>query len=419
MEEPVACRGDLESYVTAAEPWSTATTLLLIALILPSCMAIPRQDPSTGRLRVLFIGTAFWGTSPGRILMLDPKLDPTLVPIITVWYTDEENARYMRLYMPKSYKHLIDSKDLVQLAGVDAVMITPKLQSDFSRAVVEGGLGMLYTDGHRGFGGSTAQKAVWEGTQIEEEILPVRVYTNEFVEGPIKVRVLVPENPLMESLPWETAPPITRLNRITMKEGATKLADDGAKGFPVLAYWDLGQGRSSIFGTDLHGHYASLWVQDWDYWHDFLLNLIYYSCGIEVPDDPEMMHALRDSFFEFASRSALLRDMMGFIEKFGANPSPISDGLSLIEEEKRAADELYLEQAYPDSLEGMGRVLDSIRELELEAVDLKDRALLWIYIIEYLVVTGTSLVAGTVLWTLLVRRRLYREMGTTRAGAHR
>jgi hypothetical protein len=94
--------------------------LVLVLVLSPECMGIPRQDPTTGRLRVLFIGTAFWGTSPGRILLLDPKLDPTLVPIITVWYTDEENARYMRIYMPKSYKHLVESKDLIQLAGVDA-----------------------------------------------------------------------------------------------------------------------------------------------------------------------------------------------------------------------------------------------------------------------------------------------------------
>jgi hypothetical protein len=390
--------------------------LILVLIVTPTCLAIPREDPSTGRLRVLFIGTAFWGTSPGRILLLDPKLDPTLVPIITVWYTDEDNARYMRLYMPKSYKHLVESKDLIELAGVDAVMITPRLQNDFSRAVVEGGLGMLYTDGHRGFGGASAQKAEWKGTQIEEEILPVWVYTNEFVDGPIKMRVLVPENPMMRSLPWETAPPLTRLNKLTIKEGATKLSDDGANGYPVLAYWDLGLGRSSIFGTDLHGSYAYLWVHEWIYWHDFLLNLIYYSCGIDVPDDPEMMHLLRDSFFEYSARTALLRDMMGFVEKFGANPASISDRLSILEDEKKKVDQLYLEQSYPDSLQQLRGIIESMKDLEREAVDLKDRALIWIYLIEYLVVTGTSMVAGAVLWTLLVRRRLYREMGTTRGG---
>ncbi len=392
------------------------TVGLLLACAFPLCSAkLPRQDPETGRLRVLFIGTAFWGTSPGRILLLDPKINPTLVPIITVWYTDEENARYMRLYMPKNYNDLIHSTDLIQIAGCDAVMITPRWQNDFTRAVTEDGLSMLMTDGHRGFGGTTSQKAPWKGTKIEEEVLPVWVYTDQFVEGPIKMRVLVEDNPLMRSLPWETAPPLTRLNKLTMKEGATKLADDGKKGFPVIAYWDLGPGRSAIFGTDLHGHYAVRWVKEWIYWHDFLLNLIYYSCGAEVPEDPEMMHSIRQSFFEYSTRVALLRDMMGFIEKFGANPAAIDEELSSIEEDKKKVDELYLEQSYPDALSLMNNILEDMRDLELKAVLLKDRALGWIYIIEWLVVSGASMGCGVLVWTLMVRRKLYREISTTRA----
>jgi hypothetical protein len=389
---------------------------MISVFLQPVCYGkVPREDPQTGRLRVLFIGTAFWGTSPGRILLLDPKIDPTLVPIITLWYTDEENARYMRLYMPRNYEDLAGTKDMIHLAGCDAVMITPTWQRDFTRAVKEEGLSLLMTDGHRGFGGSTAQRAVWKGSMVEQEVLPVEVYTDEFVDGPIKLRVLVEDDPFVMSLPWETAPPLDRLNRLTEKQGAVKLADDGNKGNPVIAYWDLGPGRSAIFATDLHGHYAPLWVNEWVYWHDFVLNLIYYSCGVEVPSDPDMMHVIRDSFFEYSARVALLRDMMGFIEKFGANPAAIGRELSIIEDGKRAVDVLYLEQSYPGALEAMGDLLSSMRDLERKAVVLKDRALQWIYVIEWLVVSGTTMGIGVLVWTLMVRRKLYREMGTTRA----
>ena len=44
----------------------------------------------------------------------------------------------------------------------------------------------------------------------------------------------------------------------------------------------------------------------------------------------------------------------------------------------------------------------------------KDKALLWIFIVEWAVVSATSMVAGSILWTLLVRRRLYKEVGQTR-----
>ncbi len=392
-----------------------ALVLVLTLLALSPSWGIPRKDPQTGRLRVLYIGTAFWGTSPGRILLLDPKLDPTLVPIITIWYTEEENARYMRLYMPRNYEDLVTNKDLIHLAGCDAVMITPRWQNDLSRAVVEDGLGLLMTDGHRGFGGASAQQAEWKGTKIEQEILPVDVYTNQFVEGPITIRILDPTNALMASLPWATAPTLTRLNKLTEKKGSVKLADDGREGFPVICYWNLEKGRSTIFATDLHGHYAERWVKEWIYWHDFVLNLIYYSCGADVPSDPEVMHAIRQSLYEYSVRVALLRDMMGFIEKFGANPAVIDDGLGAVDDQKRMVDRLYLQQAYAETLEGMDAVISSLSRLEEKAVAMKDRALQWIYLTEWFVIWGTCMLIGALLWTLMVRKKLYREIGTTRA----
>jgi hypothetical protein len=52
--------------------------------------------------------------------------------------------------------------------------------------------------------------------------------------------------------------------------------------------------------------------------------------------------------------------------------------------------------------------------LTAEAVKLKDQALLWVYISEWLAVTSTSIFAGFTLWTLMVRRRKYRTTRSTR-----
>lgn len=54
-----------------------------------------------------------------------------------------------------------------------------------------------------------------------------------------------------------------------------------------------------------------------------------------------------------------------------------------------------------------------IQKIE-KAMKAKDKALLWIFIVERAVVSATSMVAGSILWTLLVRRRLYKEVGQTR-----
>lgn len=48
------------------------------------------------------------------------------------------------------------------------------------------------------------------------------------------------------------------------------------------------------------------------------------------------------------------------------------------------------------------------------AFRLKDQAMLWIYLIEWSVVTSTFTICGVVVWTLMVRRRYYREIGSTR-----
>jgi hypothetical protein len=59
-------------------------------------------------------------------------------------------------------------------------------------------------------------------------------------------------------------------------------------------------------------------------------------------------------------------------------------------------------------------LLRDLENLRIDALVLKDRALFWIYVIEWLSVSGTFLLAGFVLWTLMVRRRLYRQVASTR-----
>jgi hypothetical protein len=44
----------------------------------------------------------------------------------------------------------------------------------------------------------------------------------------------------------------------------------------------------------------------------------------------------------------------------------------------------------------------------------KNRALLWVYMIDWLVTSAALFISGYVLWTLMVRRRLYREAKGTR-----
>jgi hypothetical protein len=105
---------------------------------------------------------------------------------------------------------------------------------------------------------------------------------------------------------------------------------------------------------------------------------------------------------------------MEFADTFGANTNELNQNLADTEKLRKSADELWIQEDYVGSLAALGDALASLAEDMEDAVKAKDRALLWVYIIEWLSVMGTSLITGVVLWTLMVRRRLYREVGATR-----
>jgi hypothetical protein len=63
-----------------------------------------------------------------------------------------------------------------------------------------------------------------------------------------------------------------------------------------------------------------------------------------------------------------------------------------------------------------GKILceNVVSESEEIARKAKDAALFWVYVIEWLVTAATPFISGFVLWTLMLRRRLYREVTATR-----
>ena len=56
-------------------------------------------------------------------------------------------------------------------------------------------------------------------------------------------------------------------------------------------------------------------------------------------------------------------------------------------------------------------------DLEEDAIRLKRQALAWVYVIEWSAVMGTSMIVGVAVYMLMIKRRLYREVGLTRETA--
>jgi hypothetical protein len=147
---------------------------------------------------------------------------------------------------------------------------------------------------------------------------------------------------------------------------------------------------------------------------DIFTNIVWHSSGMELPDDAIMVHLLRERFLSYDLTRATLESVLEFAEKFGANTNRLYDRLRLIQDRKDQADGAYLAGDFEESNDIMGEIFDDLEGLDGEAVRLKDRALAWVFAIEWLVVSSTLMICVAVLWLVMVRRRLYREVGATR-----
>ena len=106
--------------------------------------------------------------------------------------------------------------------------------------------------------------------------------------------------------------------------------------------------------------------------------------------------------------------LLEFADRFGGNTAPLEEVLGAVEKLKALADEHYLNQEYDSVLDVMGEITDQLTQLADDAIRIKDQALFWVYTIEWIAVSATLMACGSAIWTLMVRRRAYREVRTTR-----
>jgi len=176
-------------------------------------------------------------------------------------------------------------------------------------------------------------------------------------------------------------------------------------------YWGYGNGTTWTH-QDMFGPYWNTVYNP--YAPDMILAELIFSTGRKLPQDVVAVHRLRTKFSGFKESKSFVYSLIDFVETFGANANPITRKMGETATTVQQARQLYLDQQYEKSSLLMDQALREIEDLREEALKLKDRALFWIYLVEWLVVTGVSLLAGTALWTLMIRKRLYRQAPTTR-----
>ena len=405
--------------------------LLVIFTSVANLTVFAAGDPFV--IDVLYVSRAlFQGIKTNPMLAPDPAISLLCVPMPghTQLGTLGEDVnvlnRYMRIYMPRNYQQLIDERDVVVMfeapVGIvqyPSVHFDSKWISWFVEGVQEEGMGLIMMGGDASWGGG------WEGgtyymswgDTMLDAILPFKSLegTNPSYAG-LHRPSFRNDHPLSR-LPWKEARFVELLNKVEPKPGATLIAEAVGRDirYPWIAAWDVGKGRSvgetQIFGSKGTSNYM---FYEWDWYQDFVIFLTYIGAGKPIPEDIYRAHRIREEINLHLEKNILLISLLEFIEKFGASTVRLYEELDAINLRAKDAEEHYRKDDYDAASDVFEEVHRAFNELNVRAIKAKQNALTWIYIVEWFTVSGAALISGVFIWMLMVKRKLYREVGVTR-----
>lgn len=402
--------------------------LVFVAVFIP--MSVSVVCSADGQIRVLYIG-GLVRSQPFVFMKSDPLFSIDFVGatlrgdwVAAAGMSLHDVHRIIRLYMPRTYDELTSRFDVIALTDANSAAVGAHNIEMLAQGVREGGVGLLMSGGWETFG-ATGSWSPWGETSIGH-LLPTEDVIGKYVFFARPV-IDKPSHELIHSIPWSSKDPALRRgerwehNVVTLKPGANMLAhvvcawgeDD-----PLMVTWEL-PNRARVFALTSSMHRLSLSFdvgEPWSYHYDLGCNLMIYLDHRAVPQDIALVHAARCKMLEVEKRRCLLMSLLDFCESFGANTRGIIAKMTKIDGVMSSANEEYLGLRFEDVLESYERVGVMLEQAEEDAVKLKNKSLLWVYVIEWLAVTGTGLVCGVVLWLFMVRRRMYREVSVTRGG---
>jgi len=379
-------------------------------------LGVPKIDPETGKIRMLMIGEVdIHHQDATYFLLSDPRVDLTLIPAGDIADPDT-SKRFVRIYVPRTKEKLVSNFDVIELFDFVPYVLRNEHIQWIHDAVRDHGLGLALVEmGWYAVSDWTGNDAAaWSGTVLYQ------AYPADLVLGKQNLRTAymdITTESLLTALPLFDRIPLT-----TVEQHGIQVARAGSV---VYTVWRAGKEDAIIGGT--YGAGTTLMIpmgwdnvpdateRGWEYYVDFVLNHAYYVANLPLPEDPDLARRLRNSFNEYLTRRSLAAALLDFVGKFGANTAGIEKLIGDLEGDRKRAERLYIEGDYEAAWQTMDNLLSEFAELSEESMKLRQRALLWVYLIEWLAVTATLLLCGAALWTLMVRRRLYREVKTTRA----
>ncbi len=401
--------------------------LLLMVGLLLSGSAVARTDPATGRVRLLHMGCAFMRPDhPDPVFFRDPKIDLTIVPAYDLVMEYGDIQRMIRLYIPRSKQALDEKYDLVLIDGIDACNVRNEFLQWIVELIQEKNFSFVMSDAGSGwsFAGSGTS---WYITPIEK-ILSVddregrEISTSSLWQNAFRVVPVDPNHELMRNIPWEEVRFIA-MNRPTERLGAkviARMSDEKPlnRGKPVIAYFDYpngGRSASYILIWQTMAHTPGIFAfYRWKWSYDMLVHMIYWPAKEPIPEDLTLVHRIRELISKLYYSRLYVISTIDFAEKAGANLHNVELDLAELNADRRRVDSLYNGNQMEECHDLCVSLQINYEKLIDKALKAKDKTFFWIFVVEWVVVSATSMVTAVIVWTLLVKRRLYREVGQTR-----
>jgi hypothetical protein len=385
--------------------------MILIFSTLSSSAAVAKFGPE-GKIRTICFGDVidqYGGFNSFVTIRLDPAIEATLVPSRPDYLGSMENAwRNMRIYMPRTYATMVEGYDVIVTSDADRTVFRTDWIDWLTRAVTQGGLGLEWLGSIQ-----SGNFESWEGTTLAG-IAPVEPALDLDISGPFKVRIADPHEPLMGALPWEDSPALSNLNTQTPKDGSQLWATVvHPNDYPLMTFWNTGEGAVLCFASKFPNGVRP-WSRDWHYFPQSMVYLTYRTAERDIPQDALLFDQLIFSFFDYSEMNSMIVSLFSFVEKFGGRVDRLYRRLDEVAAVKSEADRAYLQGEYDGCLDLMAEARVAQEEIVETAFGAKDRALLWVYVTEWCVLTSALLVSGLAVWTLMIKRRLYREVGISR-----
>jgi len=409
----------------AKDPTTFRGLALSVGLLLLAVSADPsfgKTDPATGRIRLIAVGNQWQALHEYAFSII--RSDPRILLVASIETSNglqpDEVRRRARINFPRTKARLSAGVDVMQLMFAPPWVFSDEQQNWIHDSIYEDGLGLVLI--HMGWQPCLTDPMLycnrpedWVNSVIYKA-WPMDLFIEQSSQEGVGFRI-VTKTPVVNLPDFEK-------QAIGFTGGRGPGLIEARPGAVVHAKWKAG-GEDAIVSAK-YGSGITLClpimdfmflnpaIRDWKYHVDFILNRIYFPADVPVPEDLELGHTVRADLVAFYEQKNMMVSMMDFIDRFGANTAPLYALLDKLEGKRNEASTLYMKGDYEGSLGGIEEALEGLVGITSKSAELRGKALFWVYLTEYLAVSGTSMICGFFLWLFMVRRRFYKDLETTR-----